>query len=694
MAYGVKYKIKIISPEFLPNDVSGLLSQSLYIEIYEKDYIGGFTMLKTVFDSIKLSRTFSDIEQNILGMSLAFDIKDDSETEEDYFELDDLMFATERKYLVKMQSYKNDVANITMFEGFINTDNTERNYLYFNTISIICSSYLSKMGHFSPVPLDTASNVTYIDLILSMISDIGSTANVRVNSSLIPTEDSGIQAIAEDNPGYSLYNKVGCSTELFWENNLERRTAYDVLSEILKITNAYIYWWDGFWYIERYNNIWTTTGVKNYVQYDVGNTYSPSETGLWKIEDAHDIKNIHALTFIETTQRRKTSVGCKEIVVKINEKQLSNLVPDLFSPITDVTTNEPYIAELRRWTRFVDEYTTWDKVDSPYRDIENAIYREILGDPYGGNPTPDQSRFGLYSNFIITVTDETEITIKFSFNCSERLFKDEAIWFFPMSLKIFEADGANNAFVCSNFDEGNEEWWLDDSTTTVHSTLWVRQEYSTFDQRTRTAQVSLTIPLYELNQADNTKFPVTLDPTFTGNFKMQITVGLPKMLFDEGSSGYRSYFSHYIGDIKVTISGNELENNYISGTINTDFLNKKEISVDMADVSDWSFLNGICRADDLLSKTSLWKTSISSAEKPILDLLLEDKFRFYNITRSVITGNVAAMRLFRPLSLFIDDKKSDMKFVLFGYEYKPVTGVYDLYLLEYDNETEVTLTDA
>lgn len=689
MAYGLKYRTAQITPEFAPFMEETINIQYCFLDIYEKDYAGIVTLLKTSFDSVKLIRRFQDLEQHILGSSLEFEVRDESETEEDYFILDDLMTATERQFFVRLQAYVNAVPDIVLFEGFINTENSQRKYLHYNSLGLICSSYLNKLQHFTPVLLDVSSNQTFIDLVLGMLEDIGSTANVRINSLLMPEEDNGLQLPVEGSSGYTLYNKVAAFTELFWENNIERKTAYNVLIEILKITNAYIYWWNGYWYIERYNNIWNTSGTKNFVQYDLGTSYGPTDNGVDRLEST-EILDLHTdLVFTEMTKTRKTSPGCKLVTIKLNEKQ-GNLIPSVFSPMVVVTDTEPSL-DLRQWVRFhpIADNPYWDNVDVPFKDIENGIRQTVDDvDAYESSYYPYN---GLYVDTIITCQENSELVIKWKFNLADSWVQNgDSV---PLNhyylIKIFNADGAGTDGYLKYSD--SDGWYLNlfPYLPPFDDELFIRTTQGQFDQETKTIELSVTIPLYDINKNKNTWLPITLP--LSGNFRIQFTIGHVRRKINQI---YRVLPECWYGDVEMQITGNTPPNNYWEGAINTDFLNRKSITIDLADISDYTYLNGIVRGDDLLQRTALWQTSVSGTPRPIVDHLMIDKFRFYNVTRLIITGNVIDFRFLRPLSQFIDSKQGNKKFVLFGYEYKPSTAAYDVYLLEYDNTTEVTLIDA
>jgi hypothetical protein len=689
MAYANRYILGSI-PVF-PGVVGNV---QFYAYIQEKDYTGSAEYLNARFDSYQLNRDFDSLDQHVLGMNFEFTIVNEKT---DWFTLFDLMTATEKKYKLIVDVYENKVKQVTLFEGFINVEITEQKYLHKQDIRLVASSYLNKLQYFSPASLDTIGNKSFIDIISEILNEIGlSSTKIRINCSLIPSEDYGIQSISDGSPGYSLFDKCGFYAELFWKNEVERKSSEEILNSILLTFNCYLYWWDGYWYIEHYNNIWSSTS-KYFVEYTIGNSYDPFHIGIWRGPQVVTTKQLHDLVFTEMTQTMYTLPGFKQIIIKLNEQKFYNLVPTILANMIETSDAYPDI-EQRQWYRYheIAGILDWDGSGEAYRDIEHSIHA-MVSDVATFSGTTTSRHKGLYINFPVTVTDGTSLTIKWKYCTGDTWVygdRPEIILFDHWwTLRFVSIEGGNDADVFLSYNRDNPEpsqWYLYNG---YYSELLIQNSQADFDPDSHTVQLSVTVPLSEINKYNNTAYPISPAP-LRGTYMVQLTIGPVWRKTNQWYVLEDSWF----GDVEVSVSGNELPNNYIEGSINTDFLDKKEINVDLADVADFSFANGIVRGGTsfypLTERTILWRSKISGdTASPVIDRLLQDNFRFYNVTREKIQGNVLSVQYLRPLSQFTDAKQSDKKFVLFGYSYKPTTQLYDMTLLEYDNETSVTLTD-
>lgn len=675
-----------------------------YIYIKQKDYVGEAETLLAHFDSMIINRMFDNLEQNILGINFEFEIINN---QENWFTYIDLMTATEKKYQVVIYSFVNKQQGPFLFKGFLNVETTEQKYLRFQGLRLTASSYLNKLQNYSPPALETLENTSFIDLIIDLLKGIsvddGAASKIRIHSSLMPSEDWGVQNIAPGNPGYTLFDKCGVYPELFWDNNVERQSSYDVLDKILKITNCYIYWWDDIWYIERYNNIFPTSWVdetyveKHFVEYNFLTSYTPysGNTGVWTAPIVFDVTDIHSLLMIEQTQNMSVIPGNKQIILKLSETAQKNFVPSLFKGIAEVDTVRPTIG-LRQWRRYHEignNLTDWEDVDFPFKDILRSIKRTCSNTPLYDSQA-GYIAMGLYCNFKISVKEATQLTLSWKFNGGTEGWAnvppEQMQWRQYFHLRVLNAFGD---YVYISYDYENESWFLYDvenlGGVNVYTPIKLFNQ-GDFDQTTHTYQFSVTIPLFELNKDNNSSVPITLP--FSGDYTIQLTIG--PCLNKYKNFDWEIVPDSYFGDIEVTASGDSLPDNYIEGTINTDFLDKKEFTVNLFD-SDYNYVSAILRGlatyEAFTEVTKQWRASVSDSDMPIADRLLQDKFRFYNVSRQRIQGNVISELFHKPLSLFYDSLQSNKKFLLMGYSHKLNLGAYDFDLLEYDNETEVNL---
>lgn len=660
-----------------------------HLIILKKDYTGDIIDVKLRNNTFKLNREWQSLDDPILGVNIEFEVMNvgsDCGEEHDFFAYKDLLTATERQFKVIIELYEFKQYHSRLFEGYINVDNSQLKYLKYQGIRLVASSYLSKLQHYSTVELETIQGLTFIDYISSMLRELGSEDDIRINSSLLPVEDWGIQNITPGNPGFTLFNKTGAVTELFWENNVERESSYDILLKIMESFNCYIYWWDSKWYIERYNNIWgSAVPDKYFVEYDINAQYSPQDNGVWT-QETKRVYDVHELTFAGMTQKLSSIPGYRVIAVKINNKKFDNLVSPTFSPFTTVEDGNYIPSEYRKWYGFQtppgDTTMRWFDVDKPYNDIEFAIRQQVLDVTYYF------TGHGLYTRFLMTIkADETSLSLKWKYNVGDNWVQNgtDAVTFIQWYNLWFENEGSHK-YLSYREDRG---WYLDNASG--NASLEHHFAQPDFNQDTHTYEVNINIPLKDLNKTYN---PGGYPIPYEGDVDLRLGIG---QVWRYANVTPQVLDGVYFGDVEVKSQGTELDPNYIEGTINTDFLNKKVFEMTLADQSDLTYKNGILRGSTLLQRTTLWQAFDGDAGVPLIDRLLEDKFRFYNVVRLQIQGNAfpshldGFMPFWRPFTLFQDSKQGDMKYILVGLQYRIDMSMYDLILLEYDNETDVNL---
>lgn len=82
---------------------------------------------------------------------------------------------------------------------------------------------------------------------------------------------------------------------------------------------------------------------------------------------------------------------------------------------------------------------------------------------------------------------------------------------------------------------------------------------------------------------------------------------------------------------------------------------------------------------------------------PIVDIIMKNKFKLYNKTREKLSGTIINREMLRPFQLIEDSLQVEStikkKFVLGASSFKPISGELSLTLVEYDNTTDINLTD-
>lgn len=557
-----------------------------YVYIDQLDYSGGATVLKLPANAISVNYSFGDWNDPIIGIQAEVAVLN---LDEDFFVLLPLMTAEEMEYRIRIVVIY--PTTYTLFEGFINCDTTTQKYLHRQTILLTASSYLYKLEYDHPVSIDTLQNKTFIDLIDEILKYTGSAYNIRVNCKLHAEGDVLLE-------GQTLFNKNGVYTELFWEDEVTRMSGLDILKKILKTFDCYIYWWRGFWYIERYEDLWTLQST--YVEYVTGTTYSTIQAGT-VVSITKTVIDVHSLKHTNQSQNISMIPGLKTIQLKLEDKRVINLAKSAFAGIIDIGTGVPN-PNYRTWQKNTigGGVMQWINTDKPKVDILNSIQRV-----FSSTTPPDVAALGLATTFKVTVQDETtQLNIRFKYaidkneNTEWNIGWKEFTFVFEYYLRI--KDTNEYIFQTENTWKKTPKpyvgsWWSD----TQQSRMFI--EASGMNIKTNSIEVSINIPLGEVW--------TYADDLYTGMLKGDQTLifGLCcEYIKKEGSNNLYPLNAWY-GDFNFTTTGDN-QNNLITGKVNSKFLNKKDIDLALYDMDSYNYLNGILRGDSLDIRTERWGT--------------------------------------------------------------------------------------
>lgn len=659
MAYGLKYRAPFGS----------LNGNSGYVYIDEQDWVGGVTDLTLSHEGtsdLQLDQSFNNWEDPILGRSLTFTIINDLP---DFYTLMTLITAQERQYRVRCEVDFEGGAK-KLFYGFLNVDTITQKYLKRQEIRFTASSYLSKLNFFTSDLIETIQDIYFINLIDDILSNIGS-FNIRVNSSLYD-KDSTLSA------GQTLFNKNGVNTEAFWEDNIKRKNNLEILRMILRSFNAFIYWYDDYWYIERYIDLYNTS--PSYVEYTNGVTYDADDTGT-VVNLSRSNVNIHTLQFVEQSQTLHIDPGFKDIVIDINADYLIlNLVrtPLIANEIPEIDPGDldDPTPSLRTWLKSpLESPFFW--VSGSFNDIRNNIsHGNIVNDD--GSNIDAYLLSGLFTTFRVFVTEETNLKISWKHGFS--IFNRSNVY--SVNIGWYLKDIDTGEYLVYNDSSEAYEW-----QSITPPSLDYRNEFVSFigeglpeaskdlyDENNNTYLFSQILPLGEIGTTEGThKFVL-------GILYARIPwTGIPPAVIVEN-----------FGDIEVTVN-DTLEDNSIEAKSTSLFLNRKETELDLVDVANINYTNGILNQLDLSGRTSLWKNA-AAVENKLTDWYLIEKYQLYSESRQRIFGTVHRTDEFQLLSLFTDSGQGGKKFVLMGYTYFPVDDMYAVKIYEIDIDTVVNLT--
>jgi hypothetical protein len=668
-----------------------------YVYIDKDGGTGPAVSLKLDRDSIEIAYAFDDWNNPVIGLTAAFSIRNDQAS---FFTLLPLMTATEREYKVRIVVTQGIGSPYTIFEGFLNCDAVSQKYLLKQAIRLTASSYLSKLEYITVPDIDILQNITPIAIIDQMLTLIGHNFNIRINSKLYARGDSL-------GTGHTLFDVNEFFTEVFWEDNVTRKDALYILKSILTSFNCYIYWYDGYWWIERYEDIWQTPSV-DFVEYQSGGGSSFDAGGKGDVVAVSRVStDLQLFKFAEMTQELNILPGYKNIEIQLNDNLYNTLMNPNLTGMANVQSGWPVS---RVWNYTLGKYPTYDDpliwTTSTFGQvigaISNAASMEIPDSFKGKRLGIDIEDYKWQSKVIVTTfkctvqsemgTNKTTLSIKFKWHPygptpyeagNDSLFTDPYVTGFKLRWYLFKnPSGVNCDFICKT--PGGDQWQIiTGGEEDGYQTLSIdKSEFTKINNYTY--EVNLSIPLSEV-MANSSEGTLEGDQTFT------FALCLPGYTYwhDLLSWGGEIITPFNVwGDFTTTVT-DIFQNNVITGIANTSFLNKKTIELDLFDIDNLNYKNGVYQ-NNSIARTVDW-TDDGVNYFSLVDRLLKEQFRLFNSNRQVLVGDVIYAGRLQPCQLFIDSKQSNKPFVLMGFSYFPMSDKYTVSLYEYDNTTAVNL---
>jgi len=653
MAYVTRY-----TANWYCEDYSGVL----YID--ELDYAGASSSIKLLHDAIQITRDFEDWSQHVISTVCEFNIINNGA---DYFDLLDLMIAMERKYLIRVVATEKEgsaPADVILFSGFVNTEVVTQKYLRYHTIHMVASSYLSKLEYVYPTSLDTIGVVTLIDTVNEILTQAGNTYPIRVNSSLISTN-------SVYNAAKTFMNQNGIYNEMFWQNNVDRVNSADILENIMSSFRCYMYFWDGYWYIEGYHELWSTS--KSYVEYASGSTYMPTDTGTQQVLP-FTIQDVHDLVFIETSQTLSVIPGNRTVTIRINNQAFFNLVINDFRGV--IKQQVFAYGIVRQWYAFqpmAQTYMIWNAHGAPYKTIVNSIKRTSVI-PFGGDAAFPYLYEGLHTTFLLTVETTTSLSIKWKLGVADEgeVLDAGSTITFRYLIAVWDMDGVLQGYLSEMTDKSY--WYV--GVTAIYQVVQVQGDSADKDN---IMDVSINIPL-----GDTVDLPV-------GNYYMTLKICTETVKYSNNTTNF-IFTDVYYGDVLISASVDAYDENVVEGTTNVNFIKKETFEMMFADVPNYNYKNGVLEGDTLKLLTTSWERDESEL-RLLVDYILIDKFRLGDISRQRIKSSVKSTTFLRPFSMFTESKQSDKKFMLTGQIHDVTKDEYEVILDEYDNDSAITLNE-
>lgn len=666
MSYSIRYYI---------NYFSKYTKGTVYIDKWNNiDASESLTLLK---DGITINTTFDDWNSPILGQSAQLDILNDKT---DFFELLPLLSSEEREYKVRIvQTYP---STKYLFSGFLNSDVVEQTYLNNQAIRLAASNYIKKAEYVNPTFVNTIQKKTFIDIISEILSMTGNDSSIRVNMDICPSGGSiGTTKTA--------LNLCALNTELFWKNNVERDNGLDILNKILTSFDSYIYWYDNNWYIERYEDL--CKYPQHFVTYQPDLSYGYSNTGT-NVSVSDTSLNIFSNNQLEKSPLISIIPGLNKIEIRLNSKDVMNFTLDSFGDAIGVeyvpSSIYPDFKQINYYKSSTYNFPGYDPfyfsssdgyhIDEPYSVINSGMRRR--GWPsFGGLIYYEKS--SIATKFKITV-DSSSITQNININWKYIPISvgSSPVNSYDYRLNWFLRNSPGDYFIC--YDSVGHHWQRISTSDPSIYTQFIDITGINLESGTNLTKVSTNINI--------------TDPSIIGcENDQEFIFGI--LIEKYSVTGINTYNNAPLlaayGDIEITTSGQTPQNNLITGTVNTKFLNKKNIDLHLYDINNLNYTNGIYTGADYSNRTTLWYDNESNYLS-LVDRLLKNKFQLYNKSRQSISSTIQSTNYLKPLSAWYDLNQIDKKYVLVSYSYYLTKNQYKCVWNEYDNDISINLKDA
>ena len=672
MAYGTKYQLPFSSPT---------TSGTVYLK--KEDYTGAVTTLRIAGNGtgLEFHSELSDWFNPIIQQKLIIKFINDGA---DFFDYIDLFELEERQFQVLLEmDYTSET--ITVFEGWVNSEIIQQKYINKSIVTLSATNYVSKLEYHFDTDIDTLNEISLIDFINKALLGTGKSDNVRLNCQLWPEGTNPLLYSAN-----TAFADVGLFSEIFWKNNIERYNSLEVIQTILKTFDCFIYWWDGYWIIERYRDIYA--GSINYNQYTITNSYSYGD-GVSEFSRTNEITDIWDLVWENMEQTIFMIPGYNEFRILLNQKLFLNLTINDFTEGIEQGTTKPDPPR-RGWLFWTGN--DYESFGASKDNIINSIYR--LGEDM--NPSwfdPGSVTDPAYWEYQRGITTMFKITNLDSGNLSLNLrWKYQAVrttagkdpeehkFLQYYYLRIKDTDN----YIYYNTDD--DEWQLknyayEKDCCNVSSSMGTALYNE--DNKIYEKEYSISIPLDEV-----TDLPV-------GDISFILMIGLNIIRIDNGADVYTygPAGEAYFGDVLITINTDNQEN-LIKGTLANNVLQSKEINIDIFDSDNLNYKNALLTNTNYVDRVEKWVEGDEVADPvhTLAEWLLIGKFQLFNKNRKKIKGRIKTNRILRPYELFYDSKDAtsdlgDKKYILGSYIYYPALGEYEVTLMEYNNEDSINL---
>lgn len=626
----------------------------IYVNIYEQDNMDPTVNLRIT--SVTIENNYKGDTIPIVGAGATVEFVNDG----DFTDFDHLLSNYEKQFKCNIS----DSLGNFYFEGFLICDLNEQELLPYSTIRLKFANYLQRLKN-GEIELNQNTRSTIFDLIIDCLDLAGFVGfNLYINSSLFHT---GMSTSA----GYSFITQTYVEHDVFFKNPEEYDNAYDMLNKILLPFNCYIYYYDNNFYIERYEDINSTDDWIEYVYgsvwENVGNVVTNKRQVLNKQSDN--------ISYVEMSQVLYYSSGAQKLKVNLNSSPFDSLIFNSFpdSIINTVSTIVPAAGTMveRTWYFYEDATGTTEG----YNYMHFVRYFSWSFALAGDNDTGIHYAFRVQLN----TDNPTALTIRYKAAINTTIgSKFKKLWH-----RFFLTIGRSGSPYAGRYI------YEDSNGDTKLTTTPTYYEFDIVDEESMVTgqfEISKVINLDDIagDLADVETFYLSIMPTWY-QFTTQSSLHVKR--------------TNYVGDFKVTINPDPTDN-LVEATITDDFLKTIEYDLDVFDVANLNYRNGLLYEDPLSSalvRTSEWYSKAEVSNHLLVDKYIESKFKKLNKTTKSINTRIKYNGYIKPFAIFTDnnieyDSSNLVPFLITGYKLDLERMEYDIEMEEYP-DTEIILTE-
>jgi hypothetical protein len=222
--------------------------------IYKRDYSGSLIEVRT--SEVTIEANYEDDNTPVIGHGAKIVIQAEAG---DFTLLEDLLLSYEREFQCVI-----DYDGVTAFRGFSLCDLNERQLLPYAAITLQFTDYIHRLSEQYPICLDNPEGkITGLQLVTELIDKTDVELPLYVNSTLF--EDNMDKTEID-----TFLHQVVIQNFQFYTNADEYDNMYDAINKMLQPFNAFIYYYNENWVIERQEDISRTGDWVYYSNETVG----------------------------------------------------------------------------------------------------------------------------------------------------------------------------------------------------------------------------------------------------------------------------------------------------------------------------------------------------------------------------------------------------------------------------------------